>query len=53
MQFETQTFARIEASSGAADAVGSIRAIARFRGATYLASYGRGDHQVKLHFAWN
>ena len=42
LQLESQTFARIEASSGAADAVGSIRAIARFRGATYLASYGRG-----------
>ncbi|HXL80704.1 MAG TPA: ATP-binding protein, partial [Pyrinomonadaceae bacterium] len=41
-QLESQTFARIEASSGAADAVGSIRAIARFRGAIYLASYGRG-----------
>jgi signal transduction histidine kinase/ligand-binding sensor domain-containing protein len=41
-QLESQAFARIEASSGAADAVGSIRAIARFRGATYLASYGRG-----------
>lgn len=42
LQLETQTFARIEASSGTADAIGSIRAIARFRGATYLASYGRG-----------
>src|SRR5882762_6334865 len=42
MQLESQTFTRIEAGSGAADAVGSIRAIARFRGATYLASYGRG-----------
>jgi signal transduction histidine kinase/ligand-binding sensor domain-containing protein len=42
LQLETQTFARIEASSGAADAIGSIRAIARFRGATYLASFGRG-----------
>jgi signal transduction histidine kinase/ligand-binding sensor domain-containing protein len=41
-QLESQAFARIEASSGAADAVGSIRAIARFRGTTYLASYGRG-----------
>jgi len=42
LQLESQTFARIEISSGAADAIGSIRAIARFRGATYLASYGRG-----------
>jgi signal transduction histidine kinase len=42
LQLESQTFARIEASSGAVDAVGSIRAITRFRGATYLASYGRG-----------
>jgi signal transduction histidine kinase/ligand-binding sensor domain-containing protein len=42
LQLETQTFARIEASSGTADAIGSIRAIAHFRGATYLASFGRG-----------
>ncbi|MEP6742929.1 MAG: two-component regulator propeller domain-containing protein [bacterium] len=42
LQLESQTFTRMETSSGAADAVGSIRAIARFRGATYLASYGRG-----------
>ena len=42
LPLQSLTFARIEASSGAADAVGSIRAIARFRGATYLASYGRG-----------
>ncbi|MFN2498003.1 MAG: two-component regulator propeller domain-containing protein [Pyrinomonadaceae bacterium] len=53
IQLESQTFARIEASSGAADAVGSIRAIARFRGAIYLASYGRGleryaDNRVTL-----
>ena len=42
LDLESQTFARVEASSGAADAVGSIRAIARFRDAIYLASYGRG-----------
>lgn len=42
LQLETQTFVRLEASSGAADAVGSIRAIANFRGVTYLASFGRG-----------
>ncbi|HKP47614.1 MAG TPA: two-component regulator propeller domain-containing protein, partial [Pyrinomonadaceae bacterium] len=42
LKLETQSFTRLEASSGAADAVGSIRAITQFRGATYLASYGRG-----------
>ena len=42
LQLESQTFSRLESSSGAADAIGSVRAITRFRGATYLASYGRG-----------
>jgi len=37
-----QTFSRAEASSGSADAAGSIRAITQFRNATYIASYGRG-----------
>ncbi len=37
-----QIFTRVEASSGNADAIGSIRAITNFRGATYFASYGRG-----------
>lgn len=41
-KLEEQTFTRVEASSGNADAVGSIRSITTFRGATYFASYGRG-----------
>ncbi len=50
---EPQAFTRLEASSGNADAIGSIRAIAKFRDAIYIASYGRGlelfdDQRVKL-----
>ncbi|MDQ2936070.1 MAG: histidine kinase [Acidobacteriota bacterium] len=41
-KLESQTFSNVEAGSGNADAVGSIRAIAQFRGAVYVASYGRG-----------
>ncbi len=41
-KLESETFSRLEASSGSADAVGSIRAIASFRGSIYIASYGRG-----------
>ena len=41
-RLEEQTFTRVEASSGNADATGSIRAITNFRGTTHLASYGRG-----------
>ncbi|MGI8898248.1 MAG: sensor histidine kinase [Pyrinomonadaceae bacterium] len=39
---ESQSFTRVEASAGNADAVGSIRAIARFRDGIYIASYKRG-----------
>jgi signal transduction histidine kinase/ligand-binding sensor domain-containing protein len=39
---EDQTFTRLEAGSGAADATGSIRAIVPFQGGLYIASYGRG-----------
>ena len=39
---ESQTFTRVEASAGNADAVGSIRAITRFRDGIYIASYKRG-----------
>jgi signal transduction histidine kinase/ligand-binding sensor domain-containing protein len=39
---ESFSFARLEAGSGSADAIGSIRDIALFRGSTYIASYGRG-----------
>jgi signal transduction histidine kinase len=44
-KLETQTFTRVEASSGNADAVGSIRAIVQFRGGIYIASFGRGVEQ--------
>ncbi len=46
-KLESQTFNRVEASSGNADAVGSIRAIAQFRGAVYIASYGRGVEKLE------
>jgi signal transduction histidine kinase/ligand-binding sensor domain-containing protein len=39
---ESQTFTRVEASAGNADAIGSIRAITRFRDGIYVASYKRG-----------
>jgi signal transduction histidine kinase/ligand-binding sensor domain-containing protein len=39
---ESQNFLRVEASAGNADAVGSIRAITRFRDGIYIASYKRG-----------
>jgi signal transduction histidine kinase/ligand-binding sensor domain-containing protein len=39
---EPLSFNRLESSSGAADAVGSIRAITQFHLASYIASYGRG-----------
>ena len=41
-KLEPQTFTRFETSSGSVDGVGSIRSIAQFRGAVYIASYGRG-----------
>ena len=41
-KIEPQTFTRFETSSGSVDGVGSIRSIAQFRGAVYIASYGRG-----------
>ena len=37
-----RAFTRVEASAGNADAVGSIRAITRFRDGIYIASYKRG-----------
>ncbi len=50
---ESQSFTRVEASAGNADAVGSIRAITRFRDGIYIASYKRGlelfeDPRVRL-----
>ncbi len=47
VKLEEQTFARIEAGSGSADATGSVRAIAQFRGVTYIASFGRGVERVE------
>jgi len=40
-RLEEQVFTRIETGSGGADTVGSVRAIAQFRGATYFAIFGR------------
>jgi signal transduction histidine kinase/ligand-binding sensor domain-containing protein len=44
---EEQAFTRVEASSGAADATGSVRAIAQFRGATFFAIFGRGIDRIE------
>lgn len=46
-KIESLTFNRVESSSGNADAIGSIRAIASFRGLSYLASYGRGVERLE------
>jgi signal transduction histidine kinase/ligand-binding sensor domain-containing protein len=42
VKFEEQVFSRLDSGSATADGVGSVRAIAQFRGATYYAIYGRG-----------
>ena len=44
---ESFSFSRLEAGSGSADSVGSIRDIATFRGVTYIASYGRGVERLE------
>ncbi len=44
---ESMTFNRLEAGSGNADSLGSIRSIANFRGTTYIASYGRGVERLE------
>ena len=44
---ESLTFTRLESSSGAADAAGSVRAITGFRGITYFAIYGRGVDRLE------
>jgi signal transduction histidine kinase len=41
-RLEPQSFTRLETSAGSIDGVGSIRSITQFRGAVYIASYGRG-----------
>jgi signal transduction histidine kinase/ligand-binding sensor domain-containing protein len=45
-RIEDTTFTRVETASGNADAVGSIRAIAQFQGATYFAVFGRGIERI-------
>lgn len=47
VRLEEQVFTRVEASSGNADAFGSIRAITQFRGATYFAIFGRGIDRIE------
>lgn len=42
-----QFFAHVESASGAVDAPGSVRAIAQFRGATYIATFGRGVERIE------
>lgn len=52
----TLSFNRVEAGSGNADALGSIRAITQFRGSVYVASYGRGVERLddnRLQNLWN
>lgn len=41
-RLEDQPFARLESALGGAEGVGSIRAIAQFRGAFHIASFRRG-----------
>ncbi|HKG97762.1 MAG TPA: two-component regulator propeller domain-containing protein, partial [Pyrinomonadaceae bacterium] len=43
---EEQAFTYIETGPGGADAIGSVRAITQFRGATYFAIYGRGVNRI-------
>ena len=45
-RLEEQVFTHIETGPGGADAIGSVRAIAQFRGATYIAIYGRGVDRI-------
>jgi signal transduction histidine kinase/ligand-binding sensor domain-containing protein len=46
-KIEERSFKRVEVSPGNADAVGSIRAITQFRGATYVASFKRGLERLE------
>jgi signal transduction histidine kinase/ligand-binding sensor domain-containing protein len=45
-RLEEQVFTHIETGPGGADAVGSVRAITQFHGATYFAIYGRGVDRI-------
>jgi len=47
VRLEEQVFTRVETGPGGADATGSVRAISQFRGATYLAIYGRGIDRIE------
>ena len=54
--FEDQVFTRFETGSGAADSLGSARAVTQFRGATYFAIYGRGVDRLdggRASLNWN
>ncbi|HEX4899708.1 MAG TPA: two-component regulator propeller domain-containing protein [Pyrinomonadaceae bacterium] len=44
---ESLTFTRVTTGSGGVDAQGGVRAIAQFRGQTYIASFGRGVEQYQ------
>ncbi|HET7114278.1 MAG TPA: two-component regulator propeller domain-containing protein, partial [Pyrinomonadaceae bacterium] len=46
VKFEDQVFTRLDSGSGSPDGVGSVRAIAEFRGATYYAIFGRGIERI-------
>src|SRR5215212_4390730 len=46
VRLEEQGFTRVETGPGGADAIGSVRAITQFHGATYVAIYGRGVERI-------
>jgi len=46
VRLEEQAFTHIETGPGGADSVGSVRAVTQFRGATYIAVYGRGVDRI-------
>jgi signal transduction histidine kinase/ligand-binding sensor domain-containing protein len=52
---EETSFTRIEAGSGEADSLGSVRSIVDWRGTTYFASYARGVERYEngsTQFVW-
>ncbi|MDQ3472521.1 MAG: histidine kinase [Acidobacteriota bacterium] len=44
---ESLNFTRVTSGSGGADAPGGVRAVAQFRGQTFIASFGRGVEQYQ------
>jgi signal transduction histidine kinase/ligand-binding sensor domain-containing protein len=46
VRLEEQAFTHVETGPGGVDAIGSVRAITQFRGATYIAIYGRGVDRI-------